>query len=120
MTTKTKETDVDTFLPDDYDLPSSGGNYMKLADGDNVFRIMSRAIYGWEYWTEDEDGKHPNRVHEKAEVPKEMWHNGNHKPKHFWAFVVWNWAEERFQILQLTQKTIQKELKSIADRKSTL
>jgi hypothetical protein len=33
--------------------------------------------------------------------------------KHFWAFVVWNYKEEKVQILEVTQKGIQKKLESL-------
>ena len=73
---------------------------------------MSSQILGWEWWTEDEDGKHPNRVHTKDEVPKEAWH-GQQRPKHFWAMLVWNYELETPQILEFTQKTIQKEIREL-------
>jgi len=34
--------------------------------------------------------------------------------KHFWAYVVWNYQEERIQILQITQKTIYGRLFKLA------
>jgi hypothetical protein len=41
------------FLPEGYEVPKSGGNYMKLKQGPNKFRILSAPIIGWEYWSED-------------------------------------------------------------------
>ena len=39
------------FLPENYKSPE--GNYMKLQDGENTFRVLSSAIVGWEYWNRD-------------------------------------------------------------------
>lgn len=92
------------FLPKDYKVPSSGDNYMRFEKGKNQFRILSDAILGWEDWQD----KKPVRfeMDKKPSIsvdPK--------KPvKHFWAFVVWNYNMKRVQILQITQKSIQRAL----------
>jgi hypothetical protein len=95
-----------TFLPKDYSIPKTGGNYMKFVKGENRFRIMSSAVVGWEYWTRD--NKPVRSVTPFSEVPEDakMDDNGNFRPKHFWAFVVWNYEEERLQILEITQSTV--------------
>jgi len=98
------------WLPEDYELPERESKYMKLVKGTNRFRIMGRPITGYEWWTEDEDGRHPNRFRTKGDLPKDAISEA----KHFWAFVVWNVDEETFQILQITQKTIQKAIRSLA------
>ena len=36
-------------------------------------------------------------------------------PKHFWAFPVYNYTDERVQILEVTQKTIQKEMRVLTN-----
>lgn len=93
-----------TWLPDNYEKPvASGGNYMKLQDGQNKFRILSAPIIGYEYWT---DENKPVRLKEMPEnAPEDMKSEG--KLKHFWAFSVWNYKEKRVQILELTQLSIQ-------------
>jgi hypothetical protein len=87
------------FLPENYTPPTSSGNYTKLAKGENKIRILTLPVLGWEDWLD----KKPIRF------------NYNNKPKpvdperpvkHFWAFVVWNYNEEKIQILQVTQSTI--------------
>jgi hypothetical protein len=95
------------FLPDDYQAPKSSNNYMKLQDGENKIRILSAPIFGWEDWLE----KKPIRFRFenkpcKSQDPK--------KPvRHFWAFIVWNYQEERIQILQLTQATIRNNIEAL-------
>jgi len=97
-----------SFLPDNYERPAtSGGNYAKLEDGANRFRILSNAIVGWLYWNSDNK---PVRLREKPETLPEDIRMENGKPdkiKHFWAFSVWNYKDNRLQILELTQASIQ-------------
>lgn len=95
------------FLPDDYESPKTSSFYMKLQEGENKFRILSRPILGWEDWQD----KKPIRFkfHEKPEKPVDP-----KKPiKHFWSMVVWNYNENEIQILHLTQATIRKSLESL-------
>ena len=39
-----------TFLPETYELPQSAGGYMKLQQGENKLRILSKPIIGWLDW----------------------------------------------------------------------
>jgi|TARA_R100001530_G_scaffold20174_1_gene16882 hypothetical protein len=97
------------WLPDNYEIPSEPPKYLRWGQGDNVFRVMTRPIVGYEWW----EDKTPNRVKVKADVPKEVWNNGQ-APKHFWAMVVYNPADDCFQVCEITQKTIQEAVKSLA------
>ena len=92
-----------TFLPKEYKVPTES-KYMKFKEGENRFRVLSEEpIMGWEYWIDTKDGKRqPIREKDMTKVPAE--HRG--EMKHFWAFVVWNYDENRMQILEITQKTI--------------
>lgn len=97
------------FLPENYEAPKGASQgYMKLQDGENRIRILSQPIIGWEDWTED---KKPvrftyNKKPDKSIDPK--------KPvKHFWAMIIWNYNEEKIQILQISQATIRKSLEKL-------
>ena len=70
------------FLPDNYKRPEpSAGNYAKLEDGQNRYRILSEARVGWLYWTEDNK---PVRLKEKPEaLPADM--RGGDKLKLAWV-----------------------------------
>jgi hypothetical protein len=98
---------MSAFLPDNYERPAtSGGNYAKLEDGPNRFRILSAAKVGFLYWNTDNK---PVRLTEKPETLPEDIRVENGKPdkiKHFWAFVVWSYRESRVQILEITQASI--------------
>lgn len=96
------------FLPEDYKSPSSQNNYMKLQDGENKFRILSAPILGWEDW----DNKTPVRF---RFADKPLTSFDPKKPvRHFWAFIVFNYKEERIQILHLTQATVRKAIETLS------
>ena len=105
---------VDNFLPETYEVPATIGNYLKFEDGDNTFRILSSPILGYEYWIDTKDGKRQpirKRMTEDlklAEIPEPD------KVKHFWAMVVYNYDVKKIQILEITQKSIQRVLRGLA------
>lgn len=105
---------MNSFLPDGYEVPKqSGGAYMKLKQGANKFRILSAPIIGWEYWTQE---RKPVRAKERwSTIPVDADISGERgwNPKHFWAFVVWNFEDKQVQILQLTQSTILSALQEL-------
>lgn len=88
------------FLPQDYEAPEGGGNYMKLKDGENKIRILSRPIVGWVDWKDKKPFRFP--MDKKPEKPLDK-----NPIKHFWAFIVWNYNDQAIQILEITQQTIQ-------------
>lgn len=109
----------DKFLPDGYEVPkTAGGNYFKLEDGPNKFRVLSAPVMGWEYWnTQDK----PVRLHDlPKEQPEDLRQDmvdGSYKPskiKHFWSMVVWSYKEAKLQILEITQATIQHAIADLA------
>jgi hypothetical protein len=103
-----------SFLPPNTKKPeTSSGNYMKFIDGENRIRIVTDAIVGWEWWVPGENGKNkPVRVQEcPEEVPAEAVSDGyGNYIKEFYAFGVYNYAEKKIQILEITQKSIQEKL----------
>lgn len=96
------------FLPENYTAPQAAGGYMKLKDGDNRFRILSRPIIGWEDWIDKKPVRYP--MSEKPTKP----HDPTKPIKHFWAMVVWNCTEEKVQILEITQSTIQGAIQNLS------
>lgn len=95
------------FLPEDYEAPEGGGNFMKLQEGENKFRILSRPVVGWLDWKDKKPYRFPMKS--KPEKPLEKG-----PIKHFWAFVVWNYAAESIQILEITQQTIQAAITNLS------
>lgn len=95
------------FLPEGYETPQSGGNFMKLQDGENKIRILSRPIVGWLDWKD----KTPYRFPMKQKPEKPMDKN---PIKHFWAFIVWNYNDQAVQILEITQQSIQAAIANLS------
>jgi len=96
-----------SFLPDNYQAPRSSNYYMKLVEGENRIRIMSRPVLGWEDWKDNKPVRFTmDKKPAKPFDPK--------KPvKHFWAFVVFNQNEEQIQILHVTQASIRKSIEAL-------
>lgn len=97
-----------SFLPNSYEAPRTAGSYMKIQDGENKIRILSAPVMGWEDWTTD---KKPVRFTMDNKPSKSI--DPKRPVKHFWAFIVWNYAEERIQIMQVTQATIRTTLATL-------
>jgi len=91
------------FLPEDYQAPKNANqNYMKLQQGENRIRILTKPIIGWEAWSADNK---PIRFRLDEKYTKDA--------KHFWAFVVWNVIDQRIQIYQVTQATIRNAIEQL-------
>jgi hypothetical protein len=103
------------FLPDDYKAPVS--NYTKLEVGENTIRVLSSAIVGYVYWTNDEKSVRMRK--EPLATPADIRVKDGKKDrvKHFWAFVVWNVEARKLQILELTQASIQGAIKAYVQNK---
>lgn len=99
------------FLPKGYQVPKDSGSYMKFKQGSNKFRILSSPILGKEGWTVDNK---PVRVGIDQEVPKSNL-KPDKKVKHFWAMPVYNYAENKIQILEITQVGIQEIIRDYAN-----
>lgn len=96
------------FLPDTYDVPKTSSGYMKLQKGENKFRILSKPVIGWEDW----EDKKPIRFRMDNKPTKPI--DPQKKVKHFWAFVVWDYADSKIKILEITQSSIQSKIQSLS------
>lgn len=110
---------MNDFLPENYKIPVTS-NYMKFEEGENKFRVLGSAITGLEYWKTVDGKRSPVRLRPGIAVPiAELETNPQtgelEMPKHFWAFPVFNYADNRVQILEITQKTLQKAIKGYLD-----
>jgi hypothetical protein len=107
---------MNDFLPTNYEVPTKSGSYMRFTDGINRIRILGSAIVGWEGWKTQNDGS-------RKPIRKRMGESlsatdvDDEQIKHFWAMPVYNYQEEKIQILEITQKSIQKAIKAlVADK----
>ena len=102
---------TDNFFPTtDYKLPETS-NYMKLTEGEHTFRVLSSAIVGYMYFNNENKPIRSRTAFD--EMPSDIKKDG--RINHFWAFVVWNYESSRVQILELSQKTIQTQMKALID-----
>lgn len=109
------------FLPKGYDenenLNAKSGGYMKFEQGENKFRVLDSAIVGWEWWeTTSEGGRKPSRVRLDEKIDISTLEDPD-SIKRFWAMPVWNYKAKAVQILEITQKGIQKKVKAFVRSK---
>jgi len=106
------------FLPEDYEAPASG-HYMRLNIGDNRFRVLAPAVIGNVFWCTIAGGKRrPVRRRRGEPVMNEeleIRDGEREKVKEFWAFPVWSVKEQKVQILEITQQTIQSAIVALND-----
>lgn len=99
------------FLDENYEVPELPSNYMKLEDGENKIRIMDKPVMGYEYWKTNKDkSRTPVRVRMGEPIPADEIEE-NETIKHFWAMPVYNYKDERIQLLEITQKSILKAIR---------
>lgn len=102
-----------TFLPKGAEAPKENANYLKLIEGTIKFRVVSPAIYGYEYWTVD---KKPVRSKTPiTEKPSDIRLNddGSYSIKHFWAFKVIDREDGRVKIFEITQNGIKRDIEAL-------
>ena len=107
-----------TFLPSEAKEPKSKSNYtMPLAEGAHKLRVLGSAVVGYEGWNKpNAEGKRiPIRYKVGGEPP---FGPDDKEPKYFWAFLVWNYDQERVQIMSVTQKTIRTALQAYVDNEA--
>lgn len=102
--------DTQPRLPEDYTpAQASGSNYTRLKDWDTKIRILTSPIIWFEYFTVDNKPKRSKTMFASTSDIKE-----NGKVKEFRAFVVWNYNEEKTQIMEITQNTIKDQIFALA------
>tara|TARA_R110002110_G_scaffold183311_1_gene389942 strand:- start:116 stop:616 length:501 start_codon:yes stop_codon:yes gene_type:complete len=91
------------LLEPTYDVPGGGDStFMRFQKGENRFRFLDAPIMGYQYWQDD---KVCVRIKAANEAP------AGEKPKHFWQVPVW--SDGQVKILDITQKTVQRDLQNL-------
>lgn len=100
-----------SFTPEGYKVPKTPSQFMSFELGDNKVRVLSDAVIGWEGWKGGKPFRHEGDVC-KITVDQVDTDPKYGKPKinHFWAFIVWNYADQKIQVLEITQKTIMNKI----------
>lgn len=106
----------DGFLPDGYS-PSTKGEFMKLGEGANNIRILSKPLIGKLYWVspdgvvrekgKGEKGDKPYRLDYKSKLPADVLEL---QTREFWMMKVWDYKEKAVKILEITQASILRSL----------
>ena len=100
---------ITSTIPDSFEPQSAQSNYLRLTPGKHRIRILSGAIAGWVFWEDTpEGGRRPTRLPLDQNPPVEQAET----IKKFLAFPVWNYELGRVQVWEVTQATIQRELKA--------
>lgn len=100
----------DSFLPDGYEVSSSGDHFMKLDADEARVRILSKPIIGWKYWDEEEDQPVRFRYGDKPEPTGDP----ENPVKEFWAMLVWNYTSKLIQVLEVHQAGIIKGIDKLS------
>lgn len=110
------------MLPTDTSGGVGGGDYFKLALGQNKILIVGNAVTGYEYWTKEDK---PVRSKEKftelkdvkvRQVKNQKTGQTEEKPdaqKFFWAVPVYDFKDKAFKLWQISQKSIKENLASL-------
>lgn len=101
---------TDSRLPNDYQpTENTGWVYTRLKDGDTKIRILTSPIIGFEYFTVDNKPKRSKTMFTSTSDIKD-----GGKVKEFRAFAVWNYTDEKLQIMEITQSTIKNQIYKLA------
>lgn len=96
------------FFPQGYELPKKTGEFMKLEQWKNKFRVLQAPIVGYIDWDNSWEKKKPVRTATKQEPLNP--NDDQQQPKHFRAFKVWNYKTGSVEILEITQWGIQNDI----------
>lgn len=108
----------DGFFEEGYQVPKNDSPFMKLEQGENVIRILDKPLMGYSGWKLEKDsetGKEVNVPYRFPldQKPEDVSSFKNNRINHFWALPVWNYSVEKVQVLEITQKTIQREIHAL-------
>jgi hypothetical protein len=101
---------LNSWFPEGYQFQEKKvtNNYLKLQDWDNKFRILSNPAVGYVYFSNDWEKDIPHRSLLYPWTPKDI--KDDSQVQEFWAFVIYNYIEQKTQILEIRQTTIKKAL----------
>ncbi len=96
-----------SFFPEGY-KEETNNSYFKIKNsGDYKVRVLSTAIFGYVDWLNNK----PVRTKDK---PRKNFDDKN-PAKKFMTFIVWDYADEKIKVWEITQVTIRQGLKKIYD-----
>jgi len=108
----------DEFFPAGYETPVDVSSFMKMKDeGEYTIRILSSAVVGYEYFTTENKPKRSKTPFTEPllDIKIDEKTGKETTPKHFWVFLVYNYALKAVQSLEITQKTLMNQIKAYVD-----
>jgi hypothetical protein len=102
---KPSKSESDDFISDDA-VSSGASRYMKLQQGENKIRFISKPITGWLEWIDKKPQRHP--IDQEPEAADD-----ENKPKKFLAAAIIDHEDGAVKILEVTQQSIIKALKAL-------
>ncbi len=118
------------FFNKGHEIPEKRNQFMKMAYGKNRFRFVGNPVSGFIFFgkVEREDGTESSKPYRRREAEGEfsieeminrnvrMKKDGEmENQKYFIASLVYNYQKEKLQVLEFTQKSILKALKSYVE-----
>lgn len=109
-------------IPTDTTGGIGGGDYFKLALGQNKLMIVGDAVVGYEYWTADDKPvrsatkftETPNiKIRQSKNAKTGELEEKADTQKFFWAMPVYDFKDETFKLWQISQKSIKENLASL-------
>lgn len=100
-----------SFIPQGYEQPKSGGGFTKLEDGNNKFRVVSDALLMWLEWRDGKPIRH--RFTQGVEKPAKGAGQKD-SVKHAWGLVVYNYKTKQIEICELDKQAVISSLLALA------
>jgi hypothetical protein len=92
-----------SFLDENYEVPTSGGGYTKLEMGENRMRILSSPVLMWVEWREGSVSRHPFTT--KEDKPK-VGPGEKDSVKHAWGLKIWNYNTGKIEVFELDKQNV--------------
>lgn len=104
-----------SFVPDGYEVKTSGGDFFKLQPGDNKFRVLTDAVVGREGWSQNKPFRRGGAdAHIDADEVDLDEKTKKPKINDFMAFYILDHADNKVKIASFTQSGIKKAILSYA------
>jgi hypothetical protein len=90
-----------SFLPNGYEQPKSGGGFTSLETGSNKLRIVSDALLMWLEWRDGKPTRHP---YKGADSKPAKGSGLKDSVKHAWGMIVYNYKTKQIEVLELDKQ----------------
>lgn len=102
-------------IPQNVQIPKSQGQFARLQEGKNRYRLLSDVITGWEGWKDNKAFRHGGDVCRIGADQVDVNRDGKPNINYFWAMAVYDVNNKSIKVLQITQRTIMGAMKGLED-----